>query len=155
MAAKMRGIQQAIKRTQQIVGEITGEKAVRAIKSANFIIRTESASMTPIATSALINSQYDTVEVNGTRITGKIGYSANYALYVHNAPGTLKGQPRAHFGKTSNRSEFGPQQVREFGGGSLQGNYWDPSGEPKFLLKAGENTRELVEQVIKKEMTLN
>ncbi|WP_236459923.1 HK97 gp10 family phage protein, partial [Escherichia coli] len=83
MAAKMRGIQQAIKRTQQIVGEITGAKAVRAIKRANFIIRTESASMTPIATSTLINSQYDTVEVKGTRITGKIGYAANYALYVH------------------------------------------------------------------------
>ena len=38
MAAKMRGIQQAIKRTQQIVGEITGEKAVSAIKAANYII---------------------------------------------------------------------------------------------------------------------
>jgi DNA-binding transcriptional regulator WhiA len=94
MAAKMRGIQQAIKRTQQIVGEITGEKAVSAIKAATYIIRTESASMTPVATSALINSQFDTVEVNGTRITGKIGYAANYALYVHNAPGEAQRRAR-------------------------------------------------------------
>jgi hypothetical protein len=28
----------------------------------------------------------------------------------------LKGQPRAHFGVTSNRSEFGPQKPKEFGG---------------------------------------
>lgn len=137
MAAKMRGIQQAIKRTQQIVGEITGEKAVSAIKAANYIIRTESASMTPVATSTLINSQYDTVEVNGTRITGKIGYSANYALYVHNAPGKLLGTNTPRTGRLKGK-----------------GNVWDPSGEPKFLLKAGENTRELVDQVIKKEMTL-
>ena len=118
MAAKMRGIQQAIKRTQQIVGEITGEKAVSAIKAANYIIRTESASMTPVATSALINSQYDTVEVNGTRITGKIGYSANYALYVHNAPGKLLGTNTPRTGRLKGK-----------------GNVWDKSGEPKFLLK--------------------
>lgn len=137
MAAKMRGIQEAIKRTQQIVGEITGEKAVAAIKSANYIIRTESASMTPVATSALLNSQFDTVEVSGTRITGKIGYAANYALYVHNAPGKLLGTNTPRTGRLKGK-----------------GNVWDTGGEPKFLLKAGENTRELVDQVIKKEMTL-
>lgn len=132
MAAKMRGIQQAIKRTQQIVGEITGEKAVSAIKAANYIIRTESASMTPVATSVLINSQYDTVEVNGTRITGKIGYAANYALYVHNASGKLAGKPRSNG----------------------NGTYWSPGGEPQFLTKGARRTKDLVDSVIKKEMTL-
>lgn len=132
MAAKMRGIQQAIKRTQQIVGEITGEKAVSAIKAATYIIRTESASMTPIATSTLINSQFDTVEVNGTRITGRVGYSAKYALYVHNASGKLAGKPR----------------------NNGNGTYWSPGGEPQFLTKAAQRTKDLVDSVIKKEMTL-
>lgn len=154
MPAKLRGIQEAIRKTEQIVGEITATKAVRAIKSANYIIRTEAATMTPIDTSALINSQYDTVDVSGTKITGRIGYSSKYALYVHNAPGTLRGQPRAHFGKTSNRSEFGPMQVKEFGGGSLTGNYWDPHAEPKFLTKAAEKTKDLVDKAIKAEMKL-
>lgn len=154
MPAKLKGINEAIRKTEQIVGTITAEKAVRAIKSANYIIRTEAATMTPIDTSALINSQFDTVEVNGTKITGKIGYTSNYALYVHNASGKLKGQPRAHFGKTSNRSEFGPVKVKEFGGGSLTGNYWDPHAEPRFLTKAAENTRGLVDKIIKKEMKL-
>lgn len=154
MPAKLRGIQEAIRKTEQIVGEITATKAVRAIKSANYIIRTEAATMTPIDTSALINSQYDTVDVSGTKITGRIGYSSKYALYVHNAPGTLRGQPRAHFGRTRNYSDAGPLQAKSFGGGSLSGNYWDPHAEPRFLTKAAENTKSLVDEVIRKEMKL-
>lgn len=132
MPAKLRGIQEAIRKTEQIVGTITAEKAVRAIKSATYIIRTESATLTPIDTSTLINSQFDTVEVSGTRITGKVGYSAKYALYVHSASGKLAGKPRSN-GK---------------------GTYWSPGGEPQFLTKAAQRTKDLVDSVIKKEMKL-
>jgi ParB family transcriptional regulator, chromosome partitioning protein len=68
MPAKLRGVRQAVERTSQIVDEIIATKAVRALKSATYIIRTESATLTPIDTSTLINSQFDTVEVSGTRI---------------------------------------------------------------------------------------
>lgn len=132
MPAKLKGINEAIARTSQIVDEITATKVVRALKSATYIIRTESATLTPIDTSNLINSQFDTIEINGTRVTGKIGYSANYALYVHNATGKLKGRPRANG----------------------NGVYWQPGGEPKFLTKAAERTRSLVDGVIKKEMKI-
>ncbi|EMT6385066.1 HK97 gp10 family phage protein, partial [Providencia rettgeri] len=40
---------------------------------------TQAAVYTPIDTSTLINSQFRTVTVNGTRVTGRIGYSASYA----------------------------------------------------------------------------
>lgn len=132
MPAKLRGIQEAIRKTEQIVGTITAEKAVRAIKSATYIIRTESATLTPIDTSTLINSQFDTVEVSRTRITGKVGYSAKYALYVHNASGKLAGKPRSNG----------------------NGKYWSPGGEPQFLTKAAQRTKDLVDSVIKREMKL-
>ena len=132
MPAKLRGIQEAIRKTEQIVGTITAEKAVRAIKSATYIIRTESATLTPIDTSTLINSQFDTVEVSGTRVTGKVGYSAKYALYVHNASGKLAGKPRSNG----------------------NGTYWSPGAEPQFLTKAAQRTKDLVDSVIKKEMKL-
>ena len=118
MPAKLRGIKGAIAKTSQIVDEITAVKVVRALKSATYIIRTESATLTPIDTSTLINSQFDTVEVNGTRITGKTGYSAKYALYVHNASGKLTGKPRSNG----------------------NGTYWSPGGEPQFLTKAAQRT---------------
>lgn len=132
MPAKLRGVRQAVERTSQVVDEIIATKAVRAIKSATYIIRTESATLTPIDTSTLINSQFDTVEVSGTRITGKVGYSAKYALYVHNASGKLTGKPRSNG----------------------NGTYWSPGGEPLFLTKAAQRTKDLVDSVIKKEMKL-
>lgn len=134
MGGKLVGMQKVLARTQQIFDEVTSVKAVRAIKSATYIIRTESATLTPIETSVLINSQFDTVEVNGTMITGRVGYAANYAIYVHNAPGKLLGlnKPRP----------------------SGKGVYWGPHGEPQFLLKAGTKTKELVDQVIRKEMKI-
>lgn len=137
MAAKLRGIKEAIAKTSQIVDEITAVKIVRALKSATYIIRLESATMIPIATSTLINSQFESIEVNGTRVTGKVGYSANYAIYVHNAPGRLLGKKIPRSGKLKGL-----------------GNVWDKSGEPKFLAKAGEKTKSLVDKAVKEEMRL-
>ncbi|KMK17798.1 hypothetical protein ABW09_12185 [Pluralibacter gergoviae] len=135
MGVKVRGIREAKANLNRIVGDIQGRKMVRAIKSALLIIAPEAAAGTPIgATSTLINSQFQEVMVNGTRITGRIGYSANYAVYVHEAKGTLKGKPRP-------ASQGG-------------GNYWDPHGEPKFLEKAGERRKPDVDAVVKKEMSL-
>ncbi|MGG8087271.1 HK97 gp10 family phage protein [Klebsiella aerogenes] len=135
MGVKIRGVEQAKRNLGRIIGDIQGRKVVRAIKSALLIVAPEAARMTPVAkSSVLINSQFQEVMVNGTRITGRVGYSANYAVYVHEAKGTLKGKPRP-------LSQGG-------------GNYWDPAGEPQFLKKAGDETRNAVDAVIKKELSL-
>ncbi|QHI88684.1 HK97 gp10 family phage protein [Klebsiella sp. MPUS7] len=134
MGVKIRGIEQAKRNLDRIIGDVQGRKVVRAIKSALLIVAPEAARMTPVATSNLINSQFQEVMVNGTRITGRVGYSANYAVYVHEAKGTLKGKPRP-------ASQGG-------------GNYWDPAGEPQFLKKAGDETRNAVDAAIKKELAL-
>ena len=132
MGVKIKGIKAAQRRLDAVVEDVRTRKAVRAIKSAMFIIGSESALMTPMDTGTLVNSQFQETMINGTRITGRIGYSANYAVYVHNASGIMKGLPRP-----KNR-----------------GNYWDPSGEPKFLTKAAERTRRQVDDIIRKEMKL-
>lgn len=132
MGVKIKGIKAAQRRLDAVVEDVRTRKAVRAIKSAMFIIGAESALMTPMDTGTLVNSQFQETMINGTRITGRIGYSANYAVYVHNASGIMKGLPRPN-----NR-----------------GNYWDPSGEPKFLTKAAEQTRRQVDDIIRKEMKL-
>jgi hypothetical protein len=132
MGVKIKGIKAAQRRLDAVVEDVRTRKAVRAIKSAMFIIGAESALMTPMNTGTLVNSQFQETMINGTRITGRIGYSSNYAVYVHNASGIMKGLPRPN-----NR-----------------GNYWDPSGEPKFLTKAAERTRRQVDDIIRKEMKL-
>jgi hypothetical protein len=135
MGVKIRGIEEAKRNLERIIGDIQGRKVVRAIKSALLIVAPEAARMTPVAaTSNLINSQFQEMMLNGTLITGRVGYSANYAAYVHEAKGTLKGKPRP-------ASQGG-------------GNYWDPSGEPQFLKKAGDETRNAVDAVMRKELSV-
>ena len=83
MGIKVKGITQAKKNLNALVGDIQGRKVVRAMQSALIIGGSQAALYTPIDTSTLINSQFREITVNGNRVTGRVGYSANYAAYVH------------------------------------------------------------------------
>lgn len=83
MAAKIRGIVEVSANINALVGNITGRKVTRAIQSAMLIGGAQATLFTPIDTSTLINSQFREITVNGTRVTGRVGYSANYAVFVH------------------------------------------------------------------------
>ena len=83
MGAKVKGIRAAKANLERLIGDIQGRKAVRALTKALIIGASQAALYTPIDTSTLINSQFRDINVNGTRLTGRVGYSANYAMYVH------------------------------------------------------------------------
>ncbi len=83
MGAKVKGIREAKANLDRLIGDIQGRKAVRAITKALIIGASQAALYTPIDTSTLINSQFRDISANGTRLTGRVGYSANYAMYVH------------------------------------------------------------------------
>lgn len=83
MAAKIRGITEVSANINALVGNITGSKVTRAIQAAMLIGGAQATLFTPIDTSTLINSQFREITVNGTRVTGRVGYSANYAVFVH------------------------------------------------------------------------
>lgn len=83
MAAKIRGISEVSANINALVGNITGRKVTRAIQAAMLIGGAQATLFTPIDTSTLINSQFREITVNGTRVTGRVGYSANYAVFVH------------------------------------------------------------------------
>lgn len=83
MGVKVKGIEQAQRKLDALVGDVQGRKAVRAMQSALLIGGAQAALYTPIDTSTLINSQYREIEIKGTLLTGRVGYSANYAVYVH------------------------------------------------------------------------
>ncbi|EMS0149653.1 HK97 gp10 family phage protein [Escherichia coli] len=83
---------------------------------------------TPRDTGALVNGYYVNVEENPDGAHATVGNTARYAFWVHEMPGTLKGQPREDFGKT--------REGIAFGGGTGKGCYWDPDADPKFLERA-------------------
>lgn len=97
-----------------------------------------SATITPQDTGTLVNSLYKPV-VKGA--SGQVGYMVNYAQWVHEMPGTLRGKPRADFGRT--RSGTG------FGGGTGRGNYWSPNGEPHFLNVAFDKLKPSIPAILK------
>ncbi|RVS14019.1 HK97 gp10 family phage protein [Raoultella ornithinolytica] len=83
MGAKVRGIRQAKANLDRIIKDVQGRKVVRAIQSAILIGSAQAALYTPIDTSTLINSQFREITANGVRVTGRVGYTASYAVFVH------------------------------------------------------------------------
>ena len=146
MGIKVKGISQAKKHLNDIINDVKGRKVIRALQSAMILIGARAAYYTPIDTSTLINSQFREIDAGGVFITGRIGYSANYAAYVQGASGTLNCETRAHFGTT--------RSGQQFGGGTGTGNYWDPHGEPQFLTKGANDERDNVDAVMRKELSL-
>ncbi|QHJ81304.1 MAG: hypothetical protein [Bacteriophage sp.] len=107
MAIRVRGARECINQLNSIIGDVQGRRAVRAIQSALLIGGTRAALYTPIDTSMLINSQYREMFVNGTRLTGRVGYSANYAAYVHDPNHPMR------FRRSTARKEFLYQGFRD------------------------------------------
>lgn len=83
MGIKLRGVKSVTRNMNRIINDIQGRKIVRALQSAMLVGGARAALYTPIDTSALLNSQFREIITNGAIVTGRVGYSTNYAVYVH------------------------------------------------------------------------
>lgn len=83
MGIKVRGVKKSKAGLNRIINDVKGRKVARALQSAMIIGSSQAALYTPIDTSTLINSQYREIVINGALVTGRVGYSANYAMLVH------------------------------------------------------------------------
>jgi hypothetical protein len=149
-----KGIEQVRGNLKKIFADIENNKA----KKAAFVAVTVGGGIadvhTPMDTGNLLNSRFKVIEKSTKGWTARYGYTANYAAAVHSFTGKLKGQPRATFGKTGNQSQFGPQMPKDFGGGTGQGNYWGPQGEPHWLNYAFDDHREKIDAAVFEAMKL-
>lgn len=107
----VRGIKQVKNNMRKLQAEIQGRRTEAAVYAVLSQGGAAAATMTPVDTGTLINSHFVEIKADGDKVTGRNGYSAEYAAAVHSAPGVLKGQDRP----------------------GNQGQYWDPNGEPYFL----------------------
>ncbi len=135
----VKGLKEVRVQLKKIFGDIKGPKAEKTLTEVLITAAGFAATMTPIDTSNLINSQYRKITAYGTRVVGAIGYTAAYAAAVHDAKGTLKGT-------NTPRSTSDPSR----------GNFWDKDGEPEFLRKAFEDSdaRAAIDAVIKRGMKI-
>ncbi|MES1987456.1 MAG: hypothetical protein V4440_05395 [Pseudomonadota bacterium] len=109
-------------------------------------------SLTPANVGYLRSTADHRTVLEGNGWAGYVFYGAMYAAAVNRASGKLKGQPRAHFGRTRIHSFFGPLQSKEFGGGDLTGRYWDPVGSQPHFLETGmeEMAQDSADRILKK-----
>lgn len=141
------GIDQVRGRFKLLMEQAQGEKTERAITEMLILGGQYSSELTPVDTGNLLRSQGRKVWPTADGMAGAVYYGFKYAGYIHDLPGKLKGLPRGHFGKT--------RAGVEFGGGSLNGRYWDGPGgdntaEPKFLVKGMEKMQEEAPAILKK-----
>ncbi|EPO5316269.1 HK97 gp10 family phage protein [Escherichia coli] len=130
MPMKHKAVIEKIKRQlREEIKEISRDAATAAYEIA-ITAEAYAKADTPRDTGTLINGYYITIDENADGAHATLGNTARYAFWVHEMPGTLKGQPREHFGKTS--------EGIAFGGGTGRGEYWDPNAYPKFLERALE-----------------
>ncbi|EGJ9164661.1 HK97 gp10 family phage protein [Escherichia coli] len=130
MPMKHKAVIEKIKRQlREEIKEINRDAATAAYEIANEVLNT-AVMDTPKDTGTLANGYYITIDENADGAHATVGNTARYAFWVHEMPGTLKGQPREHFGKT--------REGVAFGGGTGKGKYWDPDAYPKFLERALE-----------------
>lgn len=131
------GIKAVRTQLKKVFGDISGPRVEKTLTEVLIIASGYAATMTPIDTSNLINSQYRKITAYGNRVVGAIGYTAAYAAAVHDKPGTL-------LGTNTPRSKSDPSR----------GNVWDPDAEPEFLRKAFEDSdaRSDIDAAIKRGM---
>jgi len=105
----------------------------RGLRRAGLFLQRESMLRVPVDFSALKNSAYTRRTGNGWRTKVTVGYTAPYAIYVHeNVEMKLKGQPRRPPSK---------------------GRYWDPQGraQAKFLEEPMRTLAPRIRDIIRNE----
>lgn len=150
----IKGFKEARKATKEIFEDIRTHKARRAVVEILIAGRSYVLMLTPIDTGNLANSAFIDHRVGKASVFGRFGFTADYAAAVHGMPGTLKGQPRSHFGRTRNYSDAGPMQSVEFGGGTGKGNYWDPGAEPEFVEKGFDRNKAAFDAIVAARMKI-
>lgn len=100
MAVKSRGFSQAKKKLSVYFSEVKSKKMTRAAARIVTIIGIRSALYTPIDTSTLINSQFKEISVKDSVVSGRVGYSAEYAVFVHDP------KVKQKFRRATARKEF-------------------------------------------------
>ncbi len=119
---------------RRFVVKVKKEYSKAAVDEMLVAIQGYSTANVPVDTTNLALSIFRDLREKGNSWAGVVYYTAEYAGWVHEMTGKLRGKPREHFGTTKDGVSFG--------GGSLTGNYWDGyGGQPaktQFLAKAAE-----------------
>ncbi|CNI69166.1 Uncharacterised protein [Yersinia frederiksenii] len=127
----VKGLDEVRKNVNKLFAKISGPVTEDVVTEILITGLAYASAITPRDTALLVNSQFKILTKIDSGWLGKVGFVAEYADFVHEASGKLKGQPRSSvksFETSSGKTAFA----------SNEGNFWDPYGEPQFLKKGFE-----------------
>tara|TARA_R110002051_G_scaffold153691_1_gene226113 strand:- start:2775 stop:3134 length:360 start_codon:yes stop_codon:yes gene_type:complete len=79
----VKGVDQVNKTIKATFSRLAGEVTDKAMLKGLIIIEGHAMELTPVDTSNLINSRFKNITHANGRTIGRIGFTANYAAYVH------------------------------------------------------------------------
>ncbi|MDS1650674.1 hypothetical protein [Escherichia coli] len=120
------GVKQVRDNLKKEIRRIDDQVTARVLYQIGVMASGWAALITPIDTSNLVNSMFAHLDNRASGIALQVGYTARYALWVHESSGKMKGQKRKD-GK---------------------GEYWDPNAEPEFLKKAFEQNMDAIWRIV-------
>ena len=130
-------IRERLERYQSALGRALENGLLKAGET----LQRDSQERVPVNTGHLKASAFTRLDGAGLNSNVLVGYTADYALFVHEAVGMkLKGQPRARGTRP--------------GGKGWRGRYWDPQGraQPKFLEGPAYELRGTMFGIIQREL---
>lgn len=107
MSVKIRGISETKRKLAELIGDVQARKGVRAMTRVLTEISVRAALYTPIDTNTLLNSQFRQIRNDNTLLIGRVGYSAEYARYVHDP------NVKQTFKRETARKEFLTQAAKD------------------------------------------
>ena len=79
----VKGIKEVNRNFRALVGDIAGNISEKTITKVLITGAAAAARITPVDTSNLINSQFRRIDKTPVGLIGVVGYTANYAVFVH------------------------------------------------------------------------
>lgn len=121
----LKGLDSVIKNLNKEISNIEGD-IFDGLKAAGLFIEGEAVELAPAEFGVLRNSSFSQAERRTNGSVVKVGFTAEYAAFVHEMPMKNKGKPR---------------------GGVRKGAYWS-NGENKFLEKAVKRNMNKILKII-------
>lgn len=144
----VQGVLNKLKKQKDAIG--TGLSL--GLRKAGLRLQRESQLLVPVDLGMLKNSAFTRSSHGGFQTVVTVGYTASYALYVHEKVGmVLKGQARTGFYWSESAKGAGKL------GQHRKGKYWDPQGRAtaKFLEEPARRLRPLMRADIQQHAKVN
>lgn len=154
MGVKITGLAEASRELSRQIAAIEG-RSREGLLQAGLFIEAEAVDMAPVDTGTLRGSAFTDVTAPGaTPIAVRVGFTAEYAAYVHEMERKSDVGPRQDRSTAATvgpRREprgynfVGPRKPRRKGGTARKHTPWAPGTGPKFLQRAvSENVAEIL-----------